>query len=136
MANQSRYKKEIELLLEDGNHWTAEQIYAELKKHYRFLGIGTVYRNLTQLVNEEKIMKTSGILEKTMYEKKKPLHGHIVCQKSGRITDVDIHDVLFEGITIPENFNLQNINIVFDGHYTGDDAVKCDGIAQVMKQTQ
>lgn len=136
MANQSRYKKEVELLLDDGNHWTAEQIYETLKKQYWFLGIGTVYRNLSQLVQEEKVMKTSGILEKTVYEKMKPLHGHIVCHKSGRISDVSIHDVLFESIHLPENFNLQNINIVFDGHYTGDDAVKCDGIAQIMTYTK
>lgn len=52
MANKNRYKAEITRLLDNGQHWTGEQVYTTLKKDYLFLGIGSVYRNLQELVDE------------------------------------------------------------------------------------
>jgi len=51
MSNIHRYKNEIISLTQTG-HRTAEEIYKKLRRIYLFLGIGTVYRNLTELVNE------------------------------------------------------------------------------------
>lgn len=51
MANKNRYKTEIILLTKQG-HRTAEDIHKKLKKTYLFVGIGTIYRNLTDLVEE------------------------------------------------------------------------------------
>lgn len=106
-----------------------------MKKDYMFLGIWTVYRNLQELVDECTIMKTSGIFDKVVYEKKKPIHGHIVCHKSNMIFDVDISRLMIENNLIPENFNLQSINIIFDGHFGSGDSGKCDGVVQVMQKT-
>ena len=136
MANQNRYKKEVEiLLLKWGGHRTAEQILWELKKQYRFLSIGTIYRNLTALVQEGKIMKTSGIFDKIIYETAKPLHGHIVCHASGSIFDVDISHIMIDQKIVPPNFNLQSINVIFDGHFSGDE-MTCAGVAKIMHETE
>ncbi len=135
MANQNRYKTEIVRLLETGKHRHAEQLYKELKKDYLFLGIGTVYRNLQELVDEWVAMKTAGILDKVIYEKKKPLHGHIVCHKSLMIFDVDISHLMIENNLVPENFNLESINVIFDGHFWAGESGKCEWLAQVMKKT-
>jgi Fe2+ or Zn2+ uptake regulation protein len=51
MANIHRYKNEIITLTGTG-HRTAEDILKKLRKTYLFLGIGTIYRNLTELVDE------------------------------------------------------------------------------------
>ncbi len=136
MANQNRYKTEIIRLVNTGEHRTADQLYQKLKKDYLFLWIWTVYRNLQELVDEWIIMKTSGILDKTIYEKIKPLHGHIVCHKSLMIFDVDISHLMIENNLVPENFNLQSINVIFDGHFGAGESGKCDGIAQIMPHAQ
>ena len=136
MANQNRYKKEIELLLAKGKHRTAEDIYKQLKKNYMFLGIGSVYRNLTELVEQEVLMKTTGVTDKVLYELYKKPHGHLVCTWSGRIDDIDISKVKFDGVALPDNFNLQNILITFSGHFNENAEVPCAGIAQVMSQMQ
>lgn len=65
-------------------------------------------------------MKTSGILDKVIYEKAKPLHGHIVCHASQMIFDVDISRLMIENNIIPSDFNLESINVIFDGHFTGN----------------
>jgi Fe2+ or Zn2+ uptake regulation protein len=57
MANQHRYRSEIQRICEKG-HWTADQIHKELKKTYFFIGIGTVYRTLQAMVDEKVLMKT------------------------------------------------------------------------------
>jgi hypothetical protein len=80
-------------------------------------------------------MKTSGILDKVIYEQTKPLHGHIVCHKSLAIFDVDISHLMIENNLIPENFNLNSINVIFDGHFGAGESGKCDGVAQVMNTT-
>lgn len=59
-------------------------------------------------------MKTTGVIsDKVLYEGKKPPHGHIVCTWTGRIDDVDISATKFDGVTLPKNFNLENIVITF-----------------------
>lgn len=128
MPNKHRYKKEIVLLCNQW-HWTAEDVFQKLKKDYFFLWIGTVYRNLQELIEEGLLMKTSGILDKVIFEKHKIPHGHIVCHRSWMIVDVPVDTIAFDGVDIPANFNLQNINIVFDGHFVGDSWEKCQGIA-------
>jgi Fe2+ or Zn2+ uptake regulation protein len=49
MANMNRYERELFLQLQDGKHWTAEDLYKILKKTYFLIGRGTVYRNLESL---------------------------------------------------------------------------------------
>ena len=136
MANQNRYKTEIVRLLDNGQHRTAEKVFNELKKDYFFLGIWTVYRNLQELVDEDVIMKTSWILDKVIYEKTKPLHGHIVCHKSLMIFDVDISHLMIENNLVPENFNLQSINVIFDGHFWSGESGTCDGVASILPKTK
>ncbi len=135
MPNKHRYKKEIELICQQW-HWTADEIFAKLKKNYFFLGIGTVYRNLQELVDEWVLMKTSGILDKVIFKKNTWPHGHIVCHDSGMIMDVPVKDIVFDGIDFPENFNLQNINIVFDGHFVQEDGAKCTWSAALGENTK
>jgi len=134
MPNKHRYQKEI-LLLCDQWHRTAEDIFKELKKNYFFLGIGTVYRNLQELVDAWELMKTSGILDKIIYEKNKKPHGHIVCHHSGMIMDIPLKNIVFDGIDLPKNFNLQNINIVFDGHFVQDNGSTCTWVADFSEKT-
>ena len=116
MSNIHRYKTEIITLTQTG-HRTAEEIYKKLKKTYFFLGIGTVYRNLTELVNEGVLMKHHGLGDKILYEKAKPPHGHLFCQYTGMIEDVDISMVDFTGIEIPENFCMEEIQLTIAGHF-------------------
>lgn len=133
MPNKHRYQKEILLICQQW-HWTAEDIFKELKKNYFFLGIGTIYRNLQELVDAWELMKTSGILDKIIYEKNKIPHGHIVCHHSGMIIDIPVKDIVFDGIDLPPNFNLQNINIIFDGHFIQDDGSTCTWTAEFSEK--
>ena len=123
MANTNRYKQEIVFLCEKG-HRTAEQVFKELKKTYWLLGIGSVYRNLTELVDEDILMKTSGIAEKVLYEKKKAPHGHMFCHASGTILDIDISSLDTSKILLPAGFLLENFQIIAHGNFQNEESCK------------
>lgn len=124
MANIHRYKLEV-IEITKTWHRTAEEIHKKLKRTYLFLGIGTVYRNLTELVNEWILMKHHGLWDKILYEKNKPPHGHLFCQYTGMIEDVDISMVDFTGLHIPENFCMDEIQLTIAWHFNGEESAYC-----------
>ena len=70
------------------DHPTAEEVYAALKTDFPQLSLGTVYRNL-RLLEEQNILlsiprKTGG----TCYDGNPREHGHIQCIRCGKIEDV------------------------------------------------
>lgn len=124
MANIHRYKNEIINLTATG-HRTAEDILKKLRKTYLFVGIGTIYRNLTELVDEWVLMKHHGLGDKLLYEKSKPPHGHIFCQYTGMIQDVDISMINFNGMEIPDNFEVDEIQVTVTGHFVWEESAYC-----------
>jgi len=124
MANVHRYKADIIKLTEIW-HRTAEQVFKELKKSYFFIGIGSVYRNLTELTNEWILMKHHGMGDKVIYEKNKPHHGHLFCQNTGMIEDIDISHLPLENISIPENFCLDEVEVTITWHFKDSNSAYC-----------
>lgn len=116
MAKVDKYKREIELMCSKG-HRTADEIFKDLKKHYLFLGIGSVYRNLTELVEEWVLMKYDQLGGRVMYEKSKPPHAHLYCRSSGTIKDVPIDQVAFDSVDLPDIFVCEDVQVTFSGYY-------------------
>lgn len=132
MANVHRYRADIIVMTQEG-HRTADQVYKELKKTYFFLGIGSVYRNLTELVNEWILMKHHGLGDAVIYEKNKAHHGHIFCQNTGMIQDIDLSWINFEMLDIPDGFCLDEIQVTIAGHFTGTDSAYCKINGRVLR---
>lgn len=132
MANVSRYKRDIMTICETG-HRTAEEVLKEIRKHSLFIGLGTVYRNLTELVQEWYLMKQHGIGDKLLYEKAKPPHGHLFCQNTGMISDVDMSMVDFSGLIIPENFCMEEVQLTIAWHFKDTDSRYCKINGKILK---
>lgn len=131
MANKHRYKPEIERLFADGQHWTADDVYDQLKKIYYVLGKGTVYRSLQELVDEWILMKTPGLIDKILFEKTKPPHGHLVCKLSGMVVDVMMDQISFANLDLPEGFEPEQAHVRVDGHFTSE---KCVVDARILNE--
>ena len=69
-------------------HLTAEEIYEIAKDKMPKIALGTVYRNLGALCDEGVIgaISVSGMPDR--FEKCINDHGHIVCEKCGKIMDI------------------------------------------------
>ena len=74
-------------------HPDAAWIYAKTRETEPNIGIATVYRNLNELVSLGRIKRISveGCAERFDADIRE--HGHMVCERCGRITDVDCGSV-------------------------------------------
>ena len=105
-----RYSKQNEMILNyvsnSCNHPTAEVVYNEVKKDIPNISLGTVYRNLSNLVKDKKIAKISVTEGSDYYDKISTLHHHMICKKCKQVTDVKLN----ENINLNKIVELENNN--------------------------
>ena len=105
-----RYSKQNEMILNyvsnSCNHPTAEVVYNEVKKDIPNISLGTVYRNLSNLVKDKKIVKISVTEGSDYYDKISTLHHHMICKKCKQVTDVKLN----ENINLNKIVELENNN--------------------------
>lgn len=96
------------------DHLSAYQIYELAKSEISNISLGTVYRNLSNLVSECKIRKidVSGMVryDRNVY------HAHFICNKCDSIIDV------FDGILTNDEY--------IDGNLVMDYDIKINGICK------
>ena len=91
-----KYSKQRELILNSlrnrKDHPTAEKLYLDLKNEMPELGIATVYRNLSDLCEEGKIIRIKTASGTDKFDGNTMPHIHFECKECGDIIDI----VLFE----------------------------------------
>ena len=70
------------------SHPTADEIYEMVRKKDPRISLGTVYRNLEQLVQEGKVLKLDSGSGPRRYDARANNHYHIRCIKCGKVEDV------------------------------------------------
>ena len=91
---------------------TAEEIYLECRKKISNISLGTVYRNLNSLVDNNKIIRIKMKDNIDRYDKN-VLHSHIICNKCGRLDDVFIN--CFNELPIIKDYEVMNYELIFNG---------------------
>lgn len=85
-----RYSRQRELiydvLLHSREHPTAEMVYKALKPEHPSLSLGTVYRNLNQLVEEGTIASLPFPVER--FDGNIEPHAHFVCKNCNSVYDI------------------------------------------------
>jgi len=88
-----RSSKQRELILEivkgSQAHPTAEDIYAEARKRMPHISLGTVYRNLRQLVTNGNIRSVRFGSEADRFDGMIDAHEHFVCTNCGAVSDIE-----------------------------------------------
>ena len=93
--NNSRKRQAIyDHLCSVTDHPTAEMIYARLKPEIPELSLGTVYRNLTVLLEEGQIITVGKVDGQERYDARTTPHAHFVCRGCRRVLDVFLPDVV------------------------------------------
>jgi len=88
---RSRQREEILKVLRSSEiHPTANWIYDQLKDDYPSLSLGTVYRNLSILVEQGLVDKIDFGSTFDRFEAKKPDHYHFICEKCERVLDLEM----------------------------------------------
>ena len=85
-----RFSKQRELIYEavrgTTEHPTAETVYNWLKPENPSLSLGTVYRNLNQLVEEGNVQRLPFPVER--YDANTDPHAHFMCRTCGNVYDL------------------------------------------------
>ena len=88
---RSRQRERIlELLRSTGRHPTAEWVYRELKEEFPGLSLGTVYRNLSVLIDQGLINKIDFGSTFDRFDANTGQHYHFVCEQCGAIADLEL----------------------------------------------
>ena len=106
----------LKIVLNSTKHPTAEMVYWEVKKEIPFISLGTVYRNLNQLVEHNMIKKVKidsiDHFDKTMIN-----HYHFKCNQCNRVYDLNLdylESIIDEIRTIDGHVTISQ-NIEFSG---------------------
>lgn len=99
-AKPLRYSRQRERLLyllqSTDTHPTAGWLYDMLKPEFPNLSLGTVYRNLSVLIEQELVKKIDSGSTFDRYEAKTTPHYHLICHECGTI--IDFEEQLFPEI--------------------------------------
>jgi Fe2+ or Zn2+ uptake regulation protein len=99
-VNNERHSKSRDAIYETlagtKSHPDAEWVYEHARETNPSLGIATVYRNLKRLSQSGKIVAIETSNGSVHYDACVTPHAHFICEKCGRILDIDFPDVPFK----------------------------------------
>jgi Fur family peroxide stress response transcriptional regulator len=97
----------MECLKSRYDHPTADMVYAAVREIYPKISLGTVYRNLSLLVDQGEILRLSCGEGWDRYDARTSLHYHFLCRKCGRLLDLDMAP-------------MEHINVLAGNGFDGD----------------
>lgn len=112
MRNTKQKEVILNIINNSFNHLNANGVYLEARKVIPNISLGTVYRNLNNLVDENKIirLKMSDGIDRF---DKNVIHAHVVCSVCGKIDDV-MYDYIKKLPNI-KDYKVMNYDLRFIG---------------------
>lgn len=113
-----RRSRQRELILDilTGNtaHPTADAIYERARDTEPNISLGTVYRNLKVLAEENKVMTLETQDKKIHYDYNTAAHGHFMCEECGKIYDLFYDDGQAE-VLAGKGYTVKDAKCVYYG---------------------
>jgi len=79
----------LNVLRSTKEHPNADWIYMQIKKEYPDISLATVYRNLAMFRKEGDIISVGNVNGHERYDADTSPHSHFICNKCGRILDLN-----------------------------------------------
>ncbi len=112
----------IKILSESKSHPSAADIYDKVKAVYPMVSLNTIYKNLAMLASMSEVREIKTLQNAVHFDGDTSPHGHIICEKCGKIADVtidgyDFHRFFESGINeeIDEDYHISGYGIEFYG---------------------
>ena len=127
MKKYSRQREAlIQSLLNNHTHPTADELYLDLKKQISNISLGTVYRNLSQLLDEGKLIKLSFKNSPDRFDGDITPHMHFICTCCENVFDFPYDDLLKD---VYSNF-LRDVSINNDKFLINETNISFYGLCQ------
>lgn len=102
--------------IEKEGHMDVEELHNNIKESFPTMALGTLYRNLNDLVEKGILSEIQVPKQKQKYEICKTPHAHLVCEKCDSIMDVDADmDMLSESVKNKGVFRITGASVVLSG---------------------
>ncbi|MBQ7761830.1 MAG: transcriptional repressor [Clostridia bacterium] len=113
MRNTKQRTAVLEFLRSKRQHCSATQVYDAVRVKFPNISLGTVYRNLSQLLEDGKIISVETSDKCVYYDGFTSDHAHFVCERCKEIYDFP----LVSSISGPEEagFTVLNQRVVYYG---------------------
>ena len=109
MANYSKQREAILKELQSRHdHPTATQVYEGVRKVLPNISLGTVYRNLSSLVESGDIISLSIGDGRERFDSDKSLHLHLHCKSCGAIIDRPIQNDVLRKTALFDGFSPES----------------------------
>ncbi|MBR6676185.1 MAG: transcriptional repressor [Clostridia bacterium] len=93
-------------------HPTAETVYALAKRHLPTIALGTVYRNLSKMVESGEVVRILVPDGADRFDADISDHMHILCIGCGKIYDIEENNVKVEISNVPEDVQLIRFDVM------------------------
>lgn len=93
----------LDIVNNSRDHLNAYEIYEKCQKEINNISLGTVYRNLHNLVDSHQIRQITGLDGTEHYDNIHMIHNHFLCLKCQEISDV------FDKLNISINCDLGEV---------------------------
>jgi Fur family ferric uptake transcriptional regulator len=109
----------LELLQQEHAHFTAQEVYAQLKPRLPSVNPSTIYRALERLTNAGEISVSDMGMGAVVYEMvDNPPHHHLVCQSCNRVITLEneIVQPLFDKVEKRFDYQLTTNHLILFGY--------------------
>lgn len=80
----------LDVVIQSGEHLSAEEVYRRVKQQFPSVALGTIYRNLNQFADSRLIRRVPRTGTADYFEGNVSPHDHALCIRCGRMTDIKI----------------------------------------------
>ena len=116
-----KYSRQRESILNSLNekldHPTAEMVYNCVKKEQPNISLGTVYRNLNQLVEQGVLRRIATPASGDRFDIRTDPHAHLLCTRCGKVLDLedDLISELDRNVMRTTGFLVNDRQLLFSG---------------------
>ena len=95
------------VLQRDNYHPTPDMVFAEVRKQYPMMSRGTVYQILDQFAQIGVVRRIFSGGSRQRFDGKQKPHAHLVCEKCGRIDDIEDRSIDALTLRFARKFDFQ-----------------------------
>jgi Fur family peroxide stress response transcriptional regulator len=97
-------------------HMSIDELYGAIKKRFPSISLATVYKNINAMMEKNFIQEVKIPNQKSRYELSKLPHSHVVCQKCGKVEDLELDlNSITDEATKRTNYKIDSDALIFSG---------------------
>ena len=105
----------VDALLING-HMSTDSLYHLMIEKFHSISLATIYKNINLMLENSFIQEVKIPHAKSVYELTKENHAHLICEKCGAISDLDLDlYTLVENAAKKTNFKIMKTDLVSSG---------------------